>query len=149
MQSFLLSTRTACTKVANNPLKLYIHYWISGHSGDGLGLNWMILNVFSTWTIPWFWDYYWAVLIQVKPNYRNTACNQGSNQSCTKHNGIKSKHITEEHNKIYPACYTGEKEISCKAPQLLVNTLLPMLSLDKLVLWTVTISPWISLSIPR
>lgn len=45
-----------------------------------------------------------------------------------------SQNLTAEHNKIYPVWYEGEKEISGKAAQLLVNAPLPMLSLDKLVL---------------
>lgn len=45
-----------------------------------------------------------------------------------------SQNLIVEHNKIYPVRYEGEKEISGEAAQLLVNTLLPTLSLDKLVL---------------
>lgn len=45
-----------------------------------------------------------------------------------------SQHLTVEYNKIYPVQDEGEKEISGKAALLPVNTLLPTLSLEKLVL---------------
>lgn len=45
-----------------------------------------------------------------------------------------SQNLIVEHNKIYPVPHEGEKEISGEAAQLLVNTLVPMLFLDKSVL---------------
>lgn len=60
-----------------------------------------------------------------------------------------SQNLIAEYNKIYPVWDEREKEMPGKAALLLVNTLLPTLSLDKLVLWTLTASAWISLSAPR